>query len=116
MTSAPLVAGFRDGNSRRHARRRDCRMRSPQAIHCRAVRRGHKSDPGILARWLGNKTTENFVTWAKQPDNSLLVAVENGQILAAGSVTDAGTIGRFTGRAIQRDKPRIVASFGASSG
>ena len=53
----------------------------------------HKSDPGILARWLGNKTTENFVTWAKQPDNSLLVAVENGQILAVGSVTDAGTIG-----------------------
>lgn len=53
----------------------------------------HKSDPAILARWLGNKTTENFAAWAEQPDNSLLVAVEGGQILAVGSVTDAGTVG-----------------------
>ena len=41
----------------------------------------------------GKKTIEYFVTWAEQPDNSLLVAVEGGQILAVGSVTDAGTIG-----------------------
>jgi GNAT superfamily N-acetyltransferase len=53
----------------------------------------HKNDPAILARWLGNKTIEYFVTWAEQPGNSLLVAVEGGQILAVGSVTDAGTIG-----------------------
>ena len=48
----------------------------------------HKNDPSVLARWLGNKTVENFIAW-----NSLLVAVEDGQILAVGSVTDAGTIG-----------------------
>ena len=36
----------------------------------------HKSDPTILARWLGNKTVENFNLWVQQPDNSLLVAVE----------------------------------------
>ena len=36
----------------------------------------HKNDPAILARWLGNKTIENFAEWAEQPDNSLLVAVE----------------------------------------
>jgi GNAT superfamily N-acetyltransferase len=53
----------------------------------------HKNDPAILARWLGNKTIENFVAWTAQPDNSLLVAVENSKILAVGSVTDAGTIG-----------------------
>jgi GNAT superfamily N-acetyltransferase len=53
----------------------------------------HKDDPAILARWLGNKTVENFVAWIEQPDNSLLVAVENGKILAVGSVTDAGSIG-----------------------
>ena len=34
-----------------------------------------------------------FRHMAEQPDNSLLVAAENGQILAVGSVTDAGTIG-----------------------
>jgi GNAT superfamily N-acetyltransferase len=55
--------------------------------------RDHKNDPAILARWLGNKTTENFAAWAEQRDNSLLVAVEDGHILAVGSVTDAGTIG-----------------------
>ena len=55
--------------------------------------RDHKNDPAILARWLGNKTTESFAAWAEQRDNSLLVAVEDGHILAVGSVTDAGTIG-----------------------
>jgi GNAT superfamily N-acetyltransferase len=53
----------------------------------------HKNDPTILARWLGNKTVENFVAWTAQPDNSLLVAVEDSKILAVGSVTNAGTIG-----------------------
>jgi GNAT superfamily N-acetyltransferase len=53
----------------------------------------HRNDPAILARWLGNKTVENFVSWLEQPDNSLLVAAETGAILAVGSVTDSGTIG-----------------------
>lgn len=53
----------------------------------------HRNDPTILARWLENKTVENFVAWIEQADNSLLVAVEGGRILAVGSVTDAGTIG-----------------------
>jgi GNAT superfamily N-acetyltransferase len=53
----------------------------------------HKNDPAILARWLGNKTVENFVSWIKQPDNSLMVVVEDGKILAVGSVTDSGSIG-----------------------
>jgi GNAT superfamily N-acetyltransferase len=53
----------------------------------------HRNDPSILARWLGNKTDENFCAWVQQADNSVLVAVENGEMLAVGSVTDAGTIG-----------------------
>jgi len=53
----------------------------------------HRNDPLILARWLGNKTPEDFTTWVNQPDNSVLVCVDNGDILAVGSVTDAGTIG-----------------------
>jgi hypothetical protein len=50
----------------------------------------HRNDPAILARWLGNKTVENFVDWVRQPDNSLMVAVEDSELLAVGSVTDAG--------------------------
>jgi GNAT superfamily N-acetyltransferase len=53
----------------------------------------HKNDPSVLVRWLGNKTAANFLAWVEQPDNSLLVAVENNNILAVGSVTDAGMIG-----------------------
>jgi GNAT superfamily N-acetyltransferase len=53
----------------------------------------HRNDPSILARWLGNKTHENFCAWVEQADNSVLVAVDEGEILAVGSVTDAGTIG-----------------------
>ena len=53
----------------------------------------HKNDPLILARWLGNKTVENFVAWIKQADNSLMGAAEDGKILAIGSVTHSGSIG-----------------------
>jgi GNAT superfamily N-acetyltransferase len=52
----------------------------------------HGNDAAILGRWLSNKTPENFVSWMAQPDNSLLVAVENGTILAVGSVTGTGKI------------------------
>jgi hypothetical protein len=49
-------------------------------------------NPAILSRWLGNKTPENFVSWMTRPDNSLLVAFENGDILAVGSVADTGKV------------------------
>jgi GNAT superfamily N-acetyltransferase len=52
----------------------------------------HRHDPVILGRWLGNKTPEIVADWARQPGNSMLVAVEGGAILAVGSVTDAGGI------------------------
>ena len=52
----------------------------------------HKNDPAILARWLENKTPEIVKSWITQPGHSVLVAVENKDILAVGSVTDEGRI------------------------
>jgi GNAT superfamily N-acetyltransferase len=52
----------------------------------------HRNDPAILQRWLRNKTPEFFISWLSQTDNSLLVAAEDGRVLAVGSVTDAGKI------------------------
>jgi GNAT superfamily N-acetyltransferase len=51
----------------------------------------HNNDPAILQRWLSNKTPEVFRSWIK-PDNALLVAVEDNNILAVGCVTSAGRI------------------------
>ena len=52
----------------------------------------HRNDPTILARWLRNKTPENFASSIAKPTNSMLVAVGRGAILAVGLVTDAGEI------------------------
>lgn len=52
----------------------------------------HGNDPTILTRWLSNRTPEIVASWIARPDNSLLVAVEGGTIVAVGSVTDAGEI------------------------
>jgi GNAT superfamily N-acetyltransferase len=52
----------------------------------------HHNDETILKRWLSNKTPEIFLSWIARPDDSLLVAVEDGTILAVGCVTDAGEI------------------------
>jgi GNAT superfamily N-acetyltransferase len=52
----------------------------------------HGNDPAILAQWLSNKTPENVASWIARPDNSVLVAVEDGTILAVGSVTDGGKV------------------------
>src|SRR5882757_9651615 len=51
----------------------------------------HRNDPAILGRWLRNKTPEIFRSWIR-PGNSLLVAVEDGDILAVGCVADNGEI------------------------
>jgi GNAT superfamily N-acetyltransferase len=52
----------------------------------------HRDDPAALSRWLSNKTPEIFMSWIAQPRNSVLVAVENENILGVGAVTDAGEI------------------------
>jgi GNAT superfamily N-acetyltransferase len=51
----------------------------------------HNNDPAILQRWLSNKTPEVFRSWIK-PENSLLVAVDDNNILAVGCVSSAGRI------------------------
>ena len=81
---------------------------------CEVIRRSiselcgadHLNDALVLGRWLANKTPEIVASWISRPGNSVLVAVENGTILAVGSVTDAGQINlnyvspdaRFRGR------------------
>jgi GNAT superfamily N-acetyltransferase len=52
----------------------------------------HRNDKTMLAQWLGNKTPEILVSWIAQLGNSVLVAVEDGDILAVGAVTDTGNI------------------------
>ena len=52
----------------------------------------HQDKPEILTRWLGNKNPDAFRSWITQPGNSLMVAVEEGAILAVGAVTDSGEI------------------------
>jgi GNAT superfamily N-acetyltransferase len=52
----------------------------------------HRNDETILKRWLANKNPETFRSWMARSDNSILVAVEAGTILAVGCVTDAGEI------------------------
>lgn len=52
----------------------------------------HRNDPAILNAWLANKKPEIVAAWARQPGNSLLLAVECDTILGVGSVTDAGEI------------------------
>ena len=77
------------------------RLAEDAAAACEVLKRSivelcvadHRHDPEILGRWLSNKTPDNFVAWVEQADNSMLVAVEKDDILAVGSVTDAGVIG-----------------------
>jgi GNAT superfamily N-acetyltransferase len=52
----------------------------------------HRGDPAILGRWLSNKTPVIVASWIERSDSSMLVAVEEGIILAVGAVTDAGEI------------------------
>ena len=52
----------------------------------------HHDDPDILSRWLANKTPENVVAWADTDGRSLLVAIEDGAIVAVGGVRDSGEI------------------------
>jgi GNAT superfamily N-acetyltransferase len=52
----------------------------------------HKNDPAILDRWLANKTPENVLRWIADPGNTLLVATEDENVLAAGCVKTSGEI------------------------
>jgi ribosomal protein S18 acetylase RimI-like enzyme len=64
-------------------------MRRSIAELCRA---DHHDDPAILARWLNNKTPAVFGGWIADPDNFVLVAVEEETVLAVGIVRHDGEI------------------------
>src|ERR1700676_2704223 len=72
----------------------------------------HGNDPPILTPWLSNKTPEIVASWIASPDNSLLVAVERGTVLAVGCVTNAGEINlnyvSLDARAIERGNVRCT--------
>jgi GNAT superfamily N-acetyltransferase len=52
----------------------------------------HHDDPAILRAWLANKRPDIVAGWIAKPDNSLMVAVDGGAIVAVGSTTDGGEI------------------------
>ena len=52
----------------------------------------HHNDPEILAEWLGNKQPRFFHAWLAEPDNSVLVAVDDDRIVSNGAVRDSGEI------------------------
>lgn len=46
----------------------------------------HRGDPGVLARWLENKTPETFARWLDRADNLMLSAEEDGRLLGVGGL------------------------------
>jgi GNAT superfamily N-acetyltransferase len=52
----------------------------------------HHGEPAIVGRWLANKQPDIVTSWIGNPENSMLVAVEDGAIVAVGLVTDTGEI------------------------
>ncbi|HEY8332901.1 MAG TPA: GNAT family N-acetyltransferase [Tardiphaga sp.] len=70
------------------------------ASACEAMRRSiaelcgadHHDDPAILRRWLANKTPAVVGSWIANPDNFVLVAVEEKTVLAVGIVRHDGEI------------------------
>jgi GNAT superfamily N-acetyltransferase len=98
----PIVAYVAADASWSHIKGMEIRAATPEdaPAACQVMRRSiaelcvadHRNDEAILTRWLSSKTPELFVSWITQSNNSLLVAAEGGNILAVGSVTDAGQI------------------------
>jgi GNAT superfamily N-acetyltransferase len=52
----------------------------------------HRGDADTLAKWLANKTRENFVAWLAREDDFCVVAEANGQILGVGLIHRSGEI------------------------
>jgi ribosomal protein S18 acetylase RimI-like enzyme len=52
----------------------------------------YRHDPLILARWLANKTIENFMRWISDPARAVCVATDDGRVVAVGMVTNEGNV------------------------
>jgi GNAT superfamily N-acetyltransferase len=64
-------------------------MRRSIAELCEA---DHHNDPKILAAWLANKQPRIFEAWLAEPDNSVLIAIEDATIVSVGAVRNSGEI------------------------
>lgn len=62
------------------------------AAACECVRRSitalcvddHGHDPALLARWLANKTAQNFAAWIDAPEQHAVVAQRDGTVVGFG--------------------------------
>ncbi|HLW90848.1 MAG TPA: GNAT family N-acetyltransferase [Roseiarcus sp.] len=78
---------------------RDARLEDAAAA-CAVIRRSiielcvldHHHDPAILERWLANKTPAQVAGWMGRADHPVLVAIEDGAILAVGAVRASGEV------------------------
>src|SRR5258706_8288059 len=52
----------------------------------------HHGDADTLARWLANKTPENFLSWLATEDNFCIVAETNDQIVGVGLLHRSGEV------------------------
>jgi GNAT superfamily N-acetyltransferase len=67
---------------------------------CTVVRRSiaelcaldHRGDPAVLDAWLANKTPKTVERWIANPENRMFVAVDAGEVLAAGCVNEGGEV------------------------
>lgn len=55
----------------------------------------HRNDADTLARWLANKTPENFHSWIANPDNFCVVAEADSKLSGVGLVHRSGEIRLF---------------------
>ena len=52
----------------------------------------HHDDPGTLATWLANKTSQNFLTWLANADNFCVVAESITRVVGVGVLNRRGEI------------------------
>jgi GNAT superfamily N-acetyltransferase len=52
----------------------------------------HQNDPATLARWLRNKTTENFRQWLQDPERYFVVAETDSRICGVGMLRRNGAL------------------------
>ena len=55
----------------------------------------HRGDADTLARWLSNKTVQNFVSWFAIDDNFCVIAEANGRLSGVGLLHRSGEIRLF---------------------
>ena len=52
----------------------------------------HGQRPEVLQAWLGNKTTQNVLSWFASPSNYAAVAEQAGQVVGMALLTQAGKL------------------------